>query len=151
MKRGNVKKLKGVFMGILSVACLFKGNIAVYASDLPANGYEVISTNEDLLPENISIQPRVSVTYDHTAGTKSHDRYVYTRYCWGRTQAKQGSINLSSYTRARYESIVLGRVTADSDRQWSEEVGGPSYAESGDVDADIGSQWVAHTYYGITD
>ena len=112
--------------------------------------YEVISTNENALPENISIQPKIKITFDHTSGTKSHDNFVYTRYCWGRTQAQQGTIKLSSYTRARYEDF-LGFVTADSGRVWSKVEGGPSYAESGDVSADIGSIWTAHTYYGTSD
>lgn len=85
------------------------------------------------------------VTFDHTAGTSSHDNYV-TRYCWGLTQCYQGSIKLDSYTRARYENF-LGMITADSGRQWSENQG-QSYAESDSVSADIGSQWVGHTYYG---
>lgn len=144
----------------LIVACsltyLLGCTLPVSASNnVGKTSYEVISINEDILPQNISLQTRslqtrgVSLIYDHTSGTKSRDKYI-TRYCWGRTQVKQGNINLTSYTRARYEGI-LGGIKGDSGRKWSKVEGGPSYAESGEVDADIGSQWVAHTYYGITE
>ena len=120
------------------------------SNNVVKTSYEVISINEDILPQNISLQTRgVSITYNHTSGTKSRDNYI-TRYCWGKTQAQQGSIKLSSYTRARYESILIG-IKGDSGRIWSKVEGGPSYAESGEVSADTGSQWVAHTYYGTTE
>lgn len=142
------KGVCGVICGAIAAAMLFVNPVEVHAE---SKMYEVISVNEDLLPENVTIQPRVSIEYDHQSGTESADKWK-TRYCWGRTQASQGNIKLSSYTRARYESIIpFGGITGDSDRVWSKVEGGPSYAESGTVSADTFSQWVAHTYYGTTD
>lgn len=140
-------KKNGLFLGTIAIVCLIGSSLSVAAAE--PSMYEVISKNEDLLPGNMTIQARVSITYDHTAGTESDDHWI-TRYCWGRTQAKQGSINLSSYTRARFEG-PFGMISGDSGRVWSKTEGGPSYAKSGTETADIGSPWVAHTYYGTTD
>lgn len=142
MRNKKVYSCLNVFISLLLIAIFGFDLKAVKAEE--ADLYTVISTCESL-PDNICMRTENPVTFDHTAGTDSKDNYV-TRYCWGLTQCWQGNIKLDSYTRARYESI-FGGITADSGRQWSENQG-KSYAESGNVSADIGSQWVGHTYYG---
>jgi len=116
---------------------------------------QVISICEDVvIPQNVIMATNsyaivastaVSVTYDPASGIEWNQGY---RSVWGSCQAKQGSINLDSYSRARFETLILGSPYLDSGRVWSTNQG-RSYAESGRELYDAWNSGVAHTYYGI--
>lgn len=118
------------------------------------NPNQIISTQEDIkIPQNVlsanssitNSTLAVSVTYDTDSGIDWDKGY---RSVWGSCQAKQGTVKLDSYSRARFETLIGGLPYLDSGRVWSTNQG-TSFAQSGWELYDALNSGVAHTYYGI--
>lgn len=146
-------KFRKVSSILLALGIFTSMNVSVFANDIsttnenkPKNANIVIETNQNIsIPDNVSLLTS-SITFDHNADI-IWDKG--SRQVKGNTQAKQGKINLSSYTRARFENYITGRPYLDSGRVWSATEGSRSYASSGWEYYDNVNSGVAHTYYGI--
>ena len=146
-------KFRKVSSILLALGIFTSMNVSVFANDIsttnenkPKNPNIVIETNQNIsIPGNVSLLTS-SVTFDHDADIIWNKG---SRQVKGNTQAKQGKINLSSYTRARFENYITGRPYLDSVRVWSATEGSRSYASSGWEYYDAINSGVAHTYYGI--
>lgn len=145
-------KMKKIISLSLTVAMC--ASMATISSASENNNYDVpdpnqvISIHEDVhVPNNVTLYS-YPVTYDHNSEIVWDRGY---RQVKGDTQAKQGTINISSYTRARFESWPGGVPYADSGRQWSDPEGSRSRAESGWELYSALDSGIACTYYGIED
>lgn len=152
--------MKKKIIGIALSSCLLLGAIPAYAADNAVEPNQtvdpnlVISVKEELtIPSNVTVYSAAaldtsSVTYDHNSGISWN---LGERQVWGNTQATQGTIKLSSYTRARYEHEWYqgGSIYGDSGRVWSSIPGGRSYAASDWEYFNTFNSGVAKTYYGI--
>lgn len=121
--------------------------MSVSANESVSNPNLIITTHEDVvIPDNIVIQnTRSSITYDPGSGIDWDKGY---RSVWGSCQAMQGSINLDSYSRARFERLITGTPYLDSGRVWSINQG-RSFARSGWELYSTLDSGTAHTYYGV--
>lgn len=141
-------KMKKLVCLAAITATMLGSSLTVFAAEPSNDPNFVITTHEDVVtPKNVSYQESraVSVTYDPKSGIDWDKGY---RSVWGSCQAKQGKINLDSYSRARFEALITGIPYLDSDRVWSTNQG-RSFARSGwELYKDLDSG-VAHTYYGI--
>lgn len=142
-------RVKKVICLAVTMLNIVGSSMSVLAAESANNPNLVISTHEDvILPENVSVEKaltRGSISYDPKSGIDWDRGY---RSVWGSCQAKQGTVNLDSYSRARFESLVLGTPYLDSGRVWSVNQG-RSFARSGWELYDTFNSGVAHTYYGI--
>lgn len=132
---------------LVATATILGSSMSVFAAE-PANDPNlVITTHEDVVaPENVKIQEaRSSITYDPDSGIDWDKGY---RSVWGSCQAKQGSVKLDSYSRARFERLITGSPYLDSGRVWSTNRG-RSFARSGWELYKTLDSGVAHTYYGV--
>ncbi|MCM3135270.1 hypothetical protein M3629_21030 [Paenibacillus polysaccharolyticus] len=148
--------MKKKAIGIALSSCLLLSSVPAYADGLSnsaPNPNQVISIKEEVtIPGNVTLASdnvlqASSISYDHNSGI---DWDKGRRQVWGNTQAKQGSVKLNSYTRARYERswIQGGGSYGDSGRVWSSNKG-RSYARSDWEKYDTLNSGVAKTYYGI--
>jgi len=139
-------KIKNVLAMILFVCVVFLLNSdGVFANnEFDSNANKVISVHE-----NISFAPGImafsSISYDHNGYVEWDKGY---RRAVGNTQATQGSVKLDSYSRARFETLILGTAYLDSGRVWSSNQG-RSWAYSGWELYSALDSGVAKTYYGI--
>lgn len=146
-------KFKKISSILLALGIFTSMNVSVFANDnsianlnQPKDPNTIIETNQNIsIPDNVSLLS-YDIAYDHNSKINwdKGDRQVT-----GNTQARQGSLNLSSYTRARFENYITGRPYLDSGRVWSVKQGARSYAASGWERYDAIDSGVAHTYYGI--
>lgn len=142
-----MKRWRKNLIGAFILATIMSTSGVVMAAETNSTENEIISTRVDInMPENIEFVNRAGTTFDHDAGTQADASY---KRVWGRTQAWQGSNKISSYTRARYEKVLLGTILGDSRRQYSPTFGAKSYAISGKCDNSLLSTYVGHTYYGV--
>lgn len=144
-------RMKKVICSVATAATILGSSMSVFAAE-PSNDLSndpnlVITTHEDVVvPGNVSVQKAsVSVTYDPDSGIDWDKGY---RSVWGSCQAKQGTIKLDSYSRARFEALITGLPYLDSGRVWSTNQG-RSFARSGWELFSTLDSGVAHTYYGI--
>ncbi|WP_338707960.1 hypothetical protein [Paenibacillus amylolyticus] len=148
--------MKKKIMAVAMCSCLLLSSIPAYAdgnSNQPNDPNLVISTKEEItIPGNVTfatdqVIQASSITYDHKSGI-DWDRG--SRQVWGNTQAKQGSVKLDSYSRARFERAWFqgGGSYGDSGRVWSSKKG-RSYARSDWEYYSTTNSGVAKTYYGI--
>lgn len=145
----NLKKyICSLIIALIAISIPMCAMAAIdYSTDEKANQIE--STHQDItLPSNITTLAVDKVKYDHNYGVEWPSGSK--RYCWGQTQAKQGSTKITSYTRARFEYKWYqgGGYYCDSGRCWSKTTGGKSYAKSGTETYDALDSGVAKTYYG---
>lgn len=148
-------------IGSMFVACalLSLSIIPAVASGYTVDSERIIEVQENVtLPENVSILDNSNaipmayeITYDHNSDIVWDHYPVDKRQIKANTQAKQGSINISSYTRARFERAWFqgGGVYGDSGRCWSVKEGSRSYATSGWDEYDQWGSGQAKSYYGI--
>lgn len=148
-------------IGSMFVVCalLSLSIIPAVASGYTVDSERIIEVQENVtLPENVSmlnnsnaIPMAYEITYDHDSDIVWEHYPANKRRIEANTQAKQGSINISSYTRARFERAWFqgGGVYGDSGRCWSATEGSRSYATSGWDKYDMLSSGQAKTYYGI--
>ena len=140
--------------GLMLICCMVLFNAGALRIDAKEinDPNVVIMTHEDVKMKDAFISSKkmkvkgtkaVKVTYDPKSGIDWDKGY---RTVWGSCQAKQGSINLDSYSRARFEKF--GSPYLDSGRVWSTNQG-RSFARSGSELYDSLNSGVAHTYYGI--
>jgi hypothetical protein len=143
-----MRKIKKLVFKALLCGLLTTSTIPVLASGKGGEVMDpnvVISVRENInIPSNVSLT-RSSITYDHKSSIKWNKGY---RWITANTQAKQGAVKLNSYTRARFETLILGSPYCDSGRCWSNKQG-RSYATSGKELYQMLNSGVAKTYYGI--
>lgn len=148
-----------MFKKVISLVCAVCAAFSlailpVYAEEYTNDFDQIIEIQENVtLPGNVSLLDTtraVSVTYDHNSEIEGNQG---KRRIHADTQAMQGTIKLSSYTRARFEREWFqgGGVYGDSGRCWSATPGGRSYATSGWDTYDFLESGMAKTYYGISE
>lgn len=140
-------RMKKVICLMATVATVLGSSMSVFAAAPSNDPNLIISTHEDVVtPKNVMVQnARSSITYDPNSGIDWNKGY---RSVWGSCQAKQGSIKLDSYSRARFETLITRSPYLDSGRVWSTNQG-RSFAQSGWELYSTLDSGVAHTYYGI--
>jgi len=141
-------KFKKLVFGALLFGLLATNAVPTFAAETDETVIDpnvVISVHENVnVPPNVSLA-RSSITYSHNSTVNWDKGY---RWVTANTQAKQGTVKLDSYTRARFEMLITGAPYCDSGRCWSTKQG-RSYATSGKELYKALESGVAKSYYGI--
>lgn len=135
------KRLLAILLTMLFVLSLS----SVYAIDIDSKDkVKLDKTDKNYVESVLEGMYALSIMFDHDSGINYSGN---SRQVWGRTQAwDENAQKLNSYTRARFEELVLGTVKCDSGRVYSTGAGA-SYAESGWLYSDQYT-YIAKTYYG---